>query len=54
VTEFDRRTVEEQSGPARSELWSRLIEESPDLARFAATTDRSIPLFLLRRATPAG
>jgi deazaflavin-dependent oxidoreductase (nitroreductase family) len=45
-------TAEEQSGPARAELWSRLVEQSPDLAKFAARTDRSIPLFLLRGATP--
>jgi deazaflavin-dependent oxidoreductase (nitroreductase family) len=45
-------TAEEQTGPARAELWSRLVEEFPDLAKFAARTDRSIPLFLLRRATP--
>ena len=45
-------TAEEQAGPARAELWSRLVEEFPDLAEFAAGTDRSIPLFLLRRATP--
>jgi F420H(2)-dependent quinone reductase len=43
-------TAEEQAGPARAELWSRLVQESPDLAEFAASTDRSIPLFLLRRA----
>ena len=45
-------TAEEQAGPARAELWSRLVQEFPDLATFAARTDRSIPLFLLRRATP--
>ena len=45
-------TAEEQAGPARAELWSRLVQEFPDLAKFAARTDRSIPLFLLRRATP--
>ena len=47
-------TAEEQVGPARAELWSKLIEESPDLAGFAARTIRSIPLFLLRRDTPEG
>jgi deazaflavin-dependent oxidoreductase (nitroreductase family) len=45
-------TAEEQAGPARADLWSKLVEKSPDLAEFAARTDRSIPLFLLRRATP--
>jgi deazaflavin-dependent oxidoreductase (nitroreductase family) len=45
-------TAEEQAGPARAELWSKLTEESPDLAEFAARTERSIPLFLLRRVTP--
>jgi deazaflavin-dependent oxidoreductase (nitroreductase family) len=45
-------TAEEQAGPARAALWSKLIEEFPDLAEFAARTERSIPLFLLRRMTP--
>jgi deazaflavin-dependent oxidoreductase (nitroreductase family) len=45
-------TAEEQAGPARADLWSKLIRESPDLAEFAARTERSIPLFLLRCATP--
>jgi len=45
-------TAEEQAGPGRAELWSKLIQESPDLAEFAASTDRFIPLFLLRRVTP--
>ncbi|HEX4089250.1 MAG TPA: nitroreductase family deazaflavin-dependent oxidoreductase [Trebonia sp.] len=42
-------TAEEQTGPARAELWSRLVAEFPDLARHATKTDRSIPLFVLRR-----
>jgi deazaflavin-dependent oxidoreductase (nitroreductase family) len=45
-------TAEEQTGPARSELWPRLVSEFPDLGAFEARTDRPIPLFLLRRATP--
>jgi deazaflavin-dependent oxidoreductase (nitroreductase family) len=44
-------TAEEQTGPARNELWSELVAEFPDLAKFAASTERSIPLFLLRRVT---
>ena len=43
-------TAEEQTGPARAELWSKLVAEFPDLATFQARTERSIPLFLLRRA----
>ena len=42
-------TAEEQLGPARTSLWSKLAAEFPDLAEFATRTDRSIPLFLLRR-----
>ena len=42
-------TAEEQAGPARAQLWSRLVAEFPDLARHAASTERSIPLFLLCR-----
>jgi deazaflavin-dependent oxidoreductase (nitroreductase family) len=45
-------TAEEQTGPARAELWSRLVAEFPDLAAFGAATERSIPLFLLRPVTP--
>jgi deazaflavin-dependent oxidoreductase (nitroreductase family) len=41
-------TAEEQVGPARAALWSRLVAQFPDLARFAASTERTIPLFLLR------
>jgi deazaflavin-dependent oxidoreductase (nitroreductase family) len=41
-------TAEEQVGPARAGLWSKLVTEFPDLAEFATRTDRSIPLFLLR------
>jgi len=39
-------TAEEQTGPARAELWPKLVA---DLATFAASTERTIPLFLLRR-----
>jgi deazaflavin-dependent oxidoreductase (nitroreductase family) len=49
-------TAEEQVGPARAGLWSKLVTEFPDLAEFATRTDRSIPLFLLRpvpHVTPA-
>jgi deazaflavin-dependent oxidoreductase (nitroreductase family) len=42
-------TAEEQTGPARAELWTKLVAQFPDLAKFAASTDRPIPLFLLRR-----
>ena len=44
--------AEEQTGRARAELWSRLVAQFPDLARFQAAASRSIPLFLLRRVTP--
>ena len=43
-------TAEEQTGPARVELWPELVARFPDLATFAASTARTIPLFLLRRA----
>jgi deazaflavin-dependent oxidoreductase (nitroreductase family) len=46
-------TAEEQTGPARAELWTRLVAQFPNLAKFAASTDRTISLFLLRRATPS-
>jgi deazaflavin-dependent oxidoreductase (nitroreductase family) len=42
-------TAEEQTGPARADLWTKLVAQFPDLATFAASTDRPIPLFLLRR-----
>jgi deazaflavin-dependent oxidoreductase (nitroreductase family) len=48
-TERFPATAEEQVGPARAALWSRLAAEFPDLAEFATRTDRPIPLFLLRR-----
>ena len=44
-------TAEEQTGPARADVWPKLVAQFPDLAEFAARTDRPIPLFLLRRAT---
>jgi deazaflavin-dependent oxidoreductase (nitroreductase family) len=44
-------TAEEQTGPARAGLWPKLVAQFPDLAKFAAGTDRPIPLFLLRLAT---
>lgn len=43
-------TAEEQTGPARAELWPKLVAQFPDLAEFEAGTDRTIPIFLLRRA----
>jgi deazaflavin-dependent oxidoreductase (nitroreductase family) len=42
-------TAEEQTGPARAELWPRLVAQFPDLARFAAGTDRQIPVVILTR-----
>jgi deazaflavin-dependent oxidoreductase (nitroreductase family) len=41
-------TAEEQTGPARADLWPRLVAQFPDLAEFETRTDRLIPLFLLR------
>jgi deazaflavin-dependent oxidoreductase (nitroreductase family) len=38
-------TAEEQAGPARAELWAKLIQESPDLGEFAASMERSILCF---------
>ena len=43
-------TAQEQAGLARAELWSALVARFPDLAAFAAGTERTIPIFLLRRA----
>ena len=43
-------TAEEQTGPARAELWTKLVAQFPNLAKFGASTARTIPLFLLRRA----
>ena len=51
-TERFRATAEEQAGRDRAELWSKLVTRFPDLAKFAASTERTIPLFVLRRATP--
>ena len=52
-TERFRATAEEQADRARAELWSRLVTRFPDLVTFAASTERTIPLFLLRRAVVA-
>ena len=49
-TERFQAAAEEQAGPARAELWTALVARFPDLARHAAGTERTIPLFLLRRA----
>jgi deazaflavin-dependent oxidoreductase (nitroreductase family) len=48
-TERFPATAQEQLGPAREALWSKLAAQFPDLAEFATITDRPIPLFLLRR-----
>jgi F420H(2)-dependent quinone reductase len=50
-TERFTATAEEQAGPARAELWLNLVAQFPDLEEFAARTERTIPLFILRRAT---
>jgi deazaflavin-dependent oxidoreductase (nitroreductase family) len=51
-TQTFQATAEEQTGPARADLWSKLVAQFPDLAKFEARTARTIPLFLLRRAVP--
>jgi deazaflavin-dependent oxidoreductase (nitroreductase family) len=52
-TERFQATAEEQAGQARAHLWSKLVAQFPDLAKHAAATGRTIPIFLLlRRATP--
>jgi deazaflavin-dependent oxidoreductase (nitroreductase family) len=51
-TETFPAQAEELAGRARAELWPKLLAESAGLAQFAARTERSIPLFLLRRLTP--
>jgi deazaflavin-dependent oxidoreductase (nitroreductase family) len=40
--------AEEQLGSARAELWPVLAARFPTLAAFAAGTERTIPLFVLR------
>ena len=45
-------TAEEQTGPARTELWSRLAAQFAHITEFAARTERTIPLFLLRPIRP--
>jgi hypothetical protein len=47
-----RATAEEQTGPARTELWSKLAAQFAGIAEFAARTERTIPLFLLRPIGP--
>lgn len=39
----------ELDGPARAELWPKLVEAAPSIAVFQAQTTRQIPLFLLSR-----
>jgi deazaflavin-dependent oxidoreductase (nitroreductase family) len=48
-TETFSAHAEELVGVARSRLWLTLVAAWPDLAAFDSTTERSIPLFLLRR-----
>jgi deazaflavin-dependent oxidoreductase (nitroreductase family) len=45
-------TAEEQEGLTRDKLWSSLVAEFGDLARYAAMARRTIPLFVLRRVSP--
>ncbi|TVZ00260.1 nitroreductase family deazaflavin-dependent oxidoreductase [Trebonia kvetii] len=45
-------TAEEQTGPARRELWSKLAAQFANIDKFAARTERTIPLFLLRPVRP--
>ena len=45
-------TAEEQTGPARTELWSKLAAQFANIDKFAARTERTIPLFLLRPVGP--
>jgi deazaflavin-dependent oxidoreductase (nitroreductase family) len=45
-------TAEEQTGPARTELWSKLAAQFANIDKFAARTERTIPLFLLRPVVP--
>ncbi len=50
----DERCVmraEEQFGPDRDEWWAKLTGAWRDLAAFAAKTERTIPVFVLRRVT---
>lgn len=46
-------TAEEQTGTARTELWSKLAAQFGHIAEFAARTERTIPLFLLRPVGPS-
>ena len=41
--------VEELDGPARDEVWRKLVEQWPSIVEFHAKVERQIPLFLLTR-----
>jgi deazaflavin-dependent oxidoreductase (nitroreductase family) len=45
--------AEEVTGAAYTELWARLVAESPTLREFQAKTVRRIPLFTLTRHAPS-
>jgi deazaflavin-dependent oxidoreductase (nitroreductase family) len=41
--------AKELDNPARAELWTKLVAESPDLGKHQAKTTRQIPVFMLTR-----
>jgi deazaflavin-dependent oxidoreductase (nitroreductase family) len=41
--------AEELHGPARAELWPKLVAQAPDIGNHQAKTARQIPVFLLTR-----
>jgi deazaflavin-dependent oxidoreductase (nitroreductase family) len=41
--------AEELEGPARAELWPKLVADAPDLGKHATKTTRQFPVFLLTR-----
>ncbi|WP_308466410.1 nitroreductase family deazaflavin-dependent oxidoreductase [Rathayibacter soli] len=56
IVEFESETfsalAEEVTGQDRDRLWPALLAGSPSLTAFDESTERSIPLILLRRHTP--
>jgi deazaflavin-dependent oxidoreductase (nitroreductase family) len=41
--------AKELHGPARAELWPKLVAQAPDIGKHQAKTARQIPVFLLTR-----
>lgn len=43
----------EADGPEREELWAEVVQQCPDVGRFASQTRRTIPLVVLEQRSPA-